>query len=274
MNCFLVDYETVRASGLRGISGLSEEDKVILFYPNRAEPMTLELYRDLKKTKAEVSFQKASAGNRNALNAQLCSYLGYLIGRNAKNACYVVSKSKGYETIARYWTRQNANVSVIPEISFVSSAISVEEASAPVENENDELSTEEIQIKLKYLLPGKYEAQIPAIADIIQRYPDRQDAHKELIKTLHQGASVAAPDEIYRYIKPLLVSDREKLRMNVKSLLPDRSEHHIAVIAKAIRSSQTKQAVRDELERLFGGEDESAPSEIYERIQPLLTEKE
>ena len=274
MNCFLVDYETVRASGLRGISGLSEEDKVILFYPNRAEPMTLELYRDLKKTKAEVSFQKASAGNRNALNAQLCSYLGYLIGRNAKNACYVVSKSKGFETIARYWTRQNANVSVIPEISFVSSAISVEEASAPVENENDELSTEEIQIKLKYLLPGKYEAQIPAIADIIQRYPDRQDAHKELIKTLHQGASVAAPDEIYRYIKPLLVSDREKLRMNVKSLLPDRSEHHIAVIAKAIRSSQTKQAVRDELERLFGGEDESAPSEIYERIQPLLTEKE
>ena len=276
MNFFLVDYESVRASGLRGISGLSEEDNVIVFYPNRAEPMTFELYRDLKKAKAKVSFQKVSAGNRNALSVHLCSYLGYLIGRNAKNACYVVSKSKGYETISSYWTRQNANVSVIPEISLVSSAISVEEASAPVEDpsQQDALQAEEIQIKLKYLLPGKYEAQIPAIADIIQRYPDRQDAHKELIKTLHQGASVAAPDEIYRYIKPLLVSDREKLRLNVKSLLPDRSEHHIAVIAKAIRSSQTKQAVRDELERLFGEEGENVPSEIYESIQSLLTEKE
>ena len=174
MNFFLVDYETVRASGLRGISGLSEEDKVIVFYPNRAEPMTFELYRDLKKAKSEVSFQKASVSNKRALNAQLCSYLGYLIGRNAKNACYIVSKSKDYDMISSYWARQNANVSVIPEISLVSSAISVEEASAPVENEDGALQTEELQIKLKYLLPGKYEAQIPAIADIIQRFPNRQ----------------------------------------------------------------------------------------------------
>ena len=277
MQFFLVDYETVGASGLRGISGLSEEDEVIVFYPNRAQPVTFELYRDLKKAKAEVSFQKVSVGGKNALNAYLCSYLGYLVGLNAKKraACYVVSKNRHYETICSYWLRQsaNANVSVIPEISFVSSAISVEEASEPVENENGAFQTEELQIKLKYLLPGRYEAQIPAVADIIQRYPDRQDAHKELIKALHDGASVAAADEIYRYIKPLLVSDREKLRLDVKSLLPDRSEHHIAVIAKAVRSSQTKQAVRDELERLFGEEGENAPSEIYERILPLLADK-
>ena len=277
MQFFLVDYETVDAGGLRGISGLSEEDKVIAFYPNRAKPMTLELFRELKKAKAEISFQKVSAGNKNALSAHLCSYLGYLIGLNGKNraACYIVSKNRHYETICSYWLRQGATVSVIPEISFASSAIAVEEASAPVENpsQQDALQTEELQIQLKYLLPGKYEMQIPAIADIIQRCPNRQDAHKELIKTLHQGASVAAPDEIYRYIKPLLVSDREKLRLDVKSLLPDRSEHHIAVIAKAIRTSQTKQGVRDELARLFQEEDESAPSEIYERIQPLLADK-
>ena len=277
MQFFLVDYETVGASGLRGISGLSEEDEVIVFYPNRAKPMSFELFRELKKAKANVSFQKVSAGGKTALNAHLCSYLGYLVGLNAKKsaACYVVSKNKHYETISSYWLRQNASVSVsvIPEISFVSSAISVEEASAPVENENDALQTEELQIKLKYLLPGKYETQIPAIADIIQRCPNRQDAHKELIKTLHDGASVAAADEIYRFIKPLLVSDREKLRLDVKRLFPDKDEHHIAVIAKAIRASQTKQAVRDELERLFGEEDESAPSEIYERIQPLLADK-
>lgn len=278
-NFFLVDYETVRESGLYGLSGLSKEDRVIVFYQDRTKPMTLELYRDMKKAKAEISFQRISMGARSKLNVQICSYLGYLIGQNVKRRAsfYIVSKSKDYEMMSAYWLRQNSGVivSVIPEISFVSSAMYVEEAFAPDENpsQQDALQAEEIQLQLKYLLPGKYELQIPVIADIIQRYPNRQEAHRELVKTLHQGADVASPDEIYRFIKPLLISDREQLRLDVKRLLPEKYERHIAVIAKIIRTSQTKQAVSDELARVFQEED-GAASEIYELIQPLLADKE
>ena len=35
MNFFLVDYENVHTNGLNGISALSEEDKVVIFYSEK-----------------------------------------------------------------------------------------------------------------------------------------------------------------------------------------------------------------------------------------------
>ena len=111
MNCFLVDYENVHANGLNGISGLSEEDTVIIFYSEKAETMTFGLHRRLNESKAQISFQRVSTGGKNALDFQLCTYLGYLICQNAQSlaAYYIVSGDSDYEALTVYWKRHNRN---------------------------------------------------------------------------------------------------------------------------------------------------------------------
>ena len=150
MNCFLVDYENVHADGLRGISALSEQDKVVIFYSEKAETMTFGLHRRLNESKAEISFQKVPTGSKNALDFQLCTYLGYLICQDEQRfadssrysdmyddydydepteeaqtsaAYYIVSGDQEYTVVSDYWKRKSVNVFLIPEIAAFSMTV-------------------------------------------------------------------------------------------------------------------------------------------------------
>ena len=114
MNYFLVDYENVRVSGLDGQSGLTENDVVIIFYSINADSLTFGLHRRINESKANFQFQKISVGEKNALDFQLCSYLGFLIRdnigigeKNPADDCnyYVVSNDKGYAVLSD-WLRE------------------------------------------------------------------------------------------------------------------------------------------------------------------------
>ena len=217
MNCFLVDYENVNTGGLNGVSGLSEQDKVIVFYSDKAETMTFGLHRRLNESKAEISFQKVPTGSKNALDFQLCTYLGYLICQNEKTndnssgysyydeydepketpaAYYIVSEDQDYAVISDYWNRKNVNVSLIPAIA---------DNSAPAKKPSKKAdSAGDIKTRLKSLLPAKYESMIPAIADILQRCKTKQSVNSELVRAFHDGADNSVPSEIYKCVKPLL----------------------------------------------------------------------
>ena len=197
MNCFLVDYENVRVSGLRGIDNLSRKDKVIIFYSDKAETMTFGLHRRLNESKADISFQKVRTGSKNALDLQLCTYLGYLICRNAHaSAAYcIVSGDQNYAVISDYWKRQRVNVSLIPEIAAVQENGPLKKAA---------VSLEDMETQLKALLPDKYQSHISAIAEIIRRSKSRQSVNSELVKAFHEGADNSVPSEIYKCVKPLL----------------------------------------------------------------------
>ncbi|MBR3570001.1 MAG: hypothetical protein IKN96_04240 [Oscillibacter sp.] len=196
MNFFLVDYENVHANGLNGISGLSEEDKVIIFYSEKAETITFGMHRRLNESKAEISFQKVPTGGKNALDFQLCTYLGYLICQNAQHlaAYYIVSGDQDYSVISDYWSRQNVTVSMLPSISEFSA----------LTKEMFLKSPESLRAQLKNLLPEKYKAHIPLISDIIRRCKTKQGVNGELVRAFHEGADNSAPSEIYRCVKPLL----------------------------------------------------------------------
>lgn len=201
MNCFLIDYENVNASGLSGISGLSAKDKVVIFYSDRAETMTFGLHRRLNESKADISFQKVRTGSKNALDLQLCTYLGYLIAQNgrASAAYYIVSGDQDYAVVTEYWDRQNINVALIPEIAVISVPVPAKKAL-----KKKAASIGEIKSRLKALLPGKYQNQIPVIAEIIHASETKQKVHGELVRAFHDGADNSVPSEIYKYIKPLL----------------------------------------------------------------------
>ena len=119
MEYYLIDYENVNVSGLDGITRLSGEDVVVIFYSENADTMTFSLHRRLNESRAEVRFQRVEVGSRNALDFQLCTYLGYLIRDNQgrRAAYYVVSRDQGFGILTKYWKRQGVEVTLIPGLS-------------------------------------------------------------------------------------------------------------------------------------------------------------
>lgn len=114
MDFFLIDYENVNAPGLNGLKNLTEEDVVVIFYSDKADTMTFGLHRRLNESRAEIRYQKVAVGTRNALDFQLCSYLGYVIAQNAGQEVnyYVISCDREYEVLSNYWRHRKINVIV------------------------------------------------------------------------------------------------------------------------------------------------------------------
>lgn len=65
---------------------------------------------DMRNLKFHFTF-KVKTGTKNALDFQLSSYLGMLIGQEQGNAnYYIVSNDKGYDCICEFWKEQDKAV--------------------------------------------------------------------------------------------------------------------------------------------------------------------
>ena len=95
MRYYFIDYENVHQSGLNGIEKLTENDKLIIFYTTNAETLTFSIYEKLILCKAEIQLYKVQCGGKNALDFQLSSYIGYIVGKHPKCMCYIISKDNG-----------------------------------------------------------------------------------------------------------------------------------------------------------------------------------
>ena len=121
MNYFLIDYENVNVSGFDGLSSLTENDTIVLFYSENANTLTFGLHKRINEAKANIEFQKVSVETKNALDFQLCSYLGYLIrdkmsDESEKNDYYIVSNDQGYSILPDYWKRKGINVIIVSNL--------------------------------------------------------------------------------------------------------------------------------------------------------------
>ena len=107
MKYYLLDYENVNASGLDGISDLSEDCKIVLFYTRNSNKIDLGIFNVLRNMKAEISIIEVHHGKQ-ALDIQLASYLGYLIGTEPEDTEYfIISKDKGYRNVQSFWPERH-----------------------------------------------------------------------------------------------------------------------------------------------------------------------
>lgn len=91
---FLVDYENVHASGLKGIENLKANDEVVIFYSINATNVSLDVAAKIKESLAKVTFKCVDVGHANALDFKLVTYLFCGINRRRKYA--IISKDLGY----------------------------------------------------------------------------------------------------------------------------------------------------------------------------------
>ena len=103
MKYYLLDYENVNTAGLDGLSELPADSKIILFYTRNSNKIDLGVVNQLRNMKAELSIVEVHHGKQ-ALDIQLASYLGYLIGTEpADTEYFIISKDKGYRNVQCFW---------------------------------------------------------------------------------------------------------------------------------------------------------------------------
>ncbi len=119
---YLIDYENVHKTGFNGLLNLTESDNVIIFYSGNADKITFNLHKEIVDSKADITYFEVRAGGKNALDFQLSTYLGYILGNKKKAKCYIVSNDKGFEFVRDFWKKQGIKIEIISNIEKNSEA--------------------------------------------------------------------------------------------------------------------------------------------------------
>lgn len=108
---YLVDYENIKKSDFI-IPNLCEKDSICIFYSDSCKNISLPLVQELLDLRIHLECCYVAVGTKNALDFQLASYLGYLIGtkNNDNNKYYIVSNDKGFDCICDFWRMKGITV--------------------------------------------------------------------------------------------------------------------------------------------------------------------
>lgn len=190
MNYFLVDYENVNVSGLDGVSKLTEKDVVIIFYSENADTLTFGMHRRINESKAEIKFQKVAVKEKNALDFQLCTYLGYLIRdtMSEENNYFIVSNDKGYAILVDYCKKFKIDLKIISNL-------------AKTENKIENNTSDEMEKELKKILSD--ENDIAEAVKIIKNSKTKTEVNSNLGRKFSSKQG-----KIYQAIKKFLTDKK------------------------------------------------------------------
>lgn len=202
MDYYLVDYENIRADGLKELGRVKEGDAVILFYSEQCKNISLDIVESMVRLNVQFSCFKVITGTKNALDFQLSSHLGYLIGKFGENAeYYIVSNDKGFDCLCEYWKKLNKSVKRIvfqkqePQIKVEAKKVTKTSEKKSKVKESDIASIEEI----KSLLTDEDEPD--EVLKIFNQYKTKQAICNGMAKYFKDSKRVSA---IYKKLKPLL----------------------------------------------------------------------
>lgn len=115
---FLVDSENVNDNWLMLFDMADEDDEIVVFYTKKSPHMSyMSVIRLMENNKINIRFEKSYEGT-NALDFQLVSYMGYLMGCGgacSENECdaasaetgadeyIIMSNDTGYDPAVRFW---------------------------------------------------------------------------------------------------------------------------------------------------------------------------
>lgn len=156
MACFIIDFENVNSSGIQGITALTEEDSVLIFYTTKANSLTFAAHMDIMKSKARVEYFPVTSGGRNALDFQLSTYLGYCVCRSTEKEYYIISNDTGFDFVKNFWNgrEESGNVGIL-RTPTIKKAL----ADIRARNMEDELLRDEL-IHEAYVMSGGSDAAV------------------------------------------------------------------------------------------------------------------
>lgn len=201
MKHFLIDYENIKADGIKNISDANKDDAFYIFYSEQCKNISLEVVESLTARGIGLHCYKVKTGTKNALDFQLASFLGYLIGKgNQTDQYHIVSNDKGFDCLCDYWQEQKQLVDRLGTIQLQSQKQTVISDAAPKKKrskvlERDIASLEEIR---NYLADDEDPEQVLAI---FNQYKSKQAICNGMAKKFKDSKKTSV---IYKKLKPLL----------------------------------------------------------------------
>ena len=291
MAVYLIDYENVNTDGLNGISRLSAEDTVIIFYSENADRMTFGLHRRLNESKATIDIRKVDVGGSNALDFQLGTYLGYLIALNRDEQYCIVSNDRGYNHVANFWGKQKVKVQVISEISSVKAEQARLEQQRAAQQRAEQQRAEQARQKAEQVKTEQAKAEAPKPEQAKAEEPKAEteplcpEAPKQEPVPVPQPEPAQpepqeepAPQEQTAPAPRAERSSRPRRKPAPKvekpvppalsEILPVPEE--AALVEGFIEKYKTKQGLNNALVRKFGN---TRGGELYQKLKPLIADK-
>ena len=99
MAIYLIDYENVSVDGLKGVTKLTDDDSVCIFYSENRDRLTFGLHRRLCESNAKIEYIKIKLDRKNALDFYIASKVGEIFATD-KNAKVLEEKSMGQRELA------------------------------------------------------------------------------------------------------------------------------------------------------------------------------
>lgn len=195
---YLIDFENVRS--LKGISA-HDEDCIILFYTQNADSIKLDDLQEIRKSNANIELKKVSAG-KNALDFQLSSYVGYLIGSSNNDFC-VVSNDNGFDAIVNFWKNEKG-ITIKRQKSLGATANNTaknSEQSIGVDNNPIDKNGSDLATALKNSKLGFADEQIKKTIDIVSKYKTKSAINNNLQQYFKDNNLVG---NIHKVLKPYL----------------------------------------------------------------------
>lgn len=194
---YLIDYENVK--NLTGIQELKKTDTVIIFYTENAKSLTFEDHINIKNAAVEIDYKKVTTG-KNALDFQLSSYLGFLIGQGRTDFC-IISKDQGFDSVISFWKNEK-NISIKRRDCLVKDN-SVEtkkiDANPTSKTPNPVVNTLDMESVLKQSTLHLTSDDIAAVERIVNQYKSKSAINLNLQKLFNGN-----PGDVYKLLKPFL----------------------------------------------------------------------
>lgn len=111
---YLVDTENVSADGFVGIEQLPKSAKVYYFYSQKSYRPSYPEIEKLRNVKCKVEFIDSAKSGSNALDFQIVTFLGYLIGKSkthGKHQYILITNDTGFDAVIDFWTKRGELVS-------------------------------------------------------------------------------------------------------------------------------------------------------------------
>ena len=286
MAIYLIDFENVHDSGLTGVTSLTDNDEIYIFYSSKSEHMSFDTHVNIMKTAAKVKYIKLRRSARNYLDFQLCTHLGFLIGAKVEGPYYIISKDTGYESVIDYWNDHGITIIRQPAVVFNHT-----QAKSQGQRAVTPPAIVTVQENSQIAADGPLPEVLPMIAIDQQLYIDQGNSSKPETDAGYTGGGItdsdaaadisseeasAAPQasEPEKTAEEVTIKTQtlpESYRKKVRSVLKGKGipSGKYSPIYKAILNSYDKLALNNLMVKTFGS---STGGVVYNQIKDIFTD--
>jgi hypothetical protein len=210
MTYYLIDFENVHAAGISNPALCEPGDIVCIYFGTASQDLPLETIHAFFQRQIRLETVPVNTGSKNALDFQLATHLGYLIGsREHADAGYrIVSNDTGYDCVIAYWKEKGVDIERIADLTGQEKSAPSRQKQKPKKktaakeattrkNTKEIISTSKEEM-LRYLEPDEY---VDELLVIFNGYKTRTSINNYLAKYFRDSQKASA---IYKKLKPLM----------------------------------------------------------------------